>query len=117
MKTFDVPIQENGRMVLPLDLRRRLGLDRGGRLVIEADETGIALTTARARRCRAQEIASKYLSAGGGSVVEEFLAEKRMEAMREAAEIDGDGSAGHDTAPGGKHGQGDDRNGNGNGQA
>ena len=89
MKTFEVPVQENGRMILPLDLRRRLGLDRGGRLVIEAEGDAIALTTARARRRRAQEIASKYLGGDGGSVVDEFLAEKREAARREIEEVEG----------------------------
>lgn len=96
MQTFEVPVQENGRMILPLDLRRRLGLDQGGRLMIEASEAGIALTTARARRRRAQEIARKYASVEEGSVVEEFIAEKREAARREAEEIEvaeGPGSA------------------------
>ena len=88
-RTFEVPVQENRRMILPLDLRRRLGLNRGGRLVIEAGEAGIMLTTARARRRRAQEIARKYADRGEGSVVEEFIAEKREAARREAEEIEG----------------------------
>ncbi|WP_299654859.1 AbrB/MazE/SpoVT family DNA-binding domain-containing protein [uncultured Jannaschia sp.] len=89
MRTFEVPVQENGRMILPLELRRRLGLDRGGRLVIEAGEAGIVLTTAQARRRRAQEIARKYTADGDGSVVEQFIAEKRAAARREAEEIEG----------------------------
>ena len=101
MKTFEVPVQENGRMVLPLDLRRRLGLDRGGRLVIEADEVGIALTTARARRRRAQEIARKYVHPGEGCIVDAFLAEKREEAWREIAEIEGHGGRDGSTNDGG----------------
>ncbi|WP_299821747.1 hypothetical protein [uncultured Jannaschia sp.] len=94
MRTFEVPVQENGRMILPLDLRRRLGLDRGGRLVIEAGEVGIALTTTQARRRRAQEIARKYASGEEESVVDEFIAEKREAARREVAEVEeGQGGA------------------------
>ena len=112
MKTFEVPVQENGRMVLPLDLRRRLGLDRGGRLVIEADEVGIALTTARARRRRAQEIARKYVRPGEGSIVDAFLAEKREEAWREIAEIEGPGG---EDGPASDGEPGDDPGGEGTG--
>ena len=54
--------------------------------VIALAAPGQDLTTARLRRKRAQGIARKY-ARPGVSVVDEFLAEKRVEAEREIARI------------------------------
>ena len=69
-------------MILPVELRRALGVDKGDRIVIEAEDGRLALTTARPRRRRAQESAARY-AAPGRSVVDEFLVEKRREAENE----------------------------------
>lgn len=82
MKTYVIPLQENGRLILPIELRRALGVDRGDRVVVEAEDDRITLTTMRLRRRRAQETAARYVEPGR-SVVDEFLAEKRHEAERE----------------------------------
>ncbi|WP_158555239.1 AbrB/MazE/SpoVT family DNA-binding domain-containing protein [Fulvimarina endophytica] len=89
MKLYEVPMQENGRVVLPSDLRKTLGLSKGDKVLIEAEGDEIKLTTARLRRKRAQAIAKRY-ARPGVSVVDEFLAEKRAEAEREIAKIEPD---------------------------
>lgn len=86
MKLYELPIQENGRVVLPAELRKILGLSKGDKVLIEAEGDEVKLTTARLRRKRAQGIARKY-ARPGVSVVDEFLAEKRVEAEREIARI------------------------------
>lgn len=86
MKLYELPMQENGRVVLPADLRKSLGLSKGDKVLIEAEGDEIRLTTARIRRKRAQAIARKY-ARPGVSVVDEFLAEKRIEAEGEIARI------------------------------
>ncbi|MCB8835857.1 AbrB/MazE/SpoVT family DNA-binding domain-containing protein [Aurantimonas sp. VKM B-3413] len=87
MKRYEIPMQENGRIILPADLRKSLGIGKGDRVLIEADGDHVVLTTVRLRRKRAQEIASRYAKPGV-SVVEGFLAEKRTEAEREIDRID-----------------------------
>ena len=87
MKLYEIPMQENGRVILPSELRKSLGLAKGDKVLIEADDNQVVLTTARLRRKRAQEIASRYAKPGV-SIVEEFLAEKRAEAEREIGRID-----------------------------
>ncbi|MCE7030962.1 AbrB/MazE/SpoVT family DNA-binding domain-containing protein [Jiella avicenniae] len=86
MKLYELPMQENGRVVLPADLRKSLGLSKGDKVLIEAEGDEVRLTTARLRRKKAHAIASKY-ARPGVSVVDEFLAEKRVEAEREIARM------------------------------
>ncbi|MCC4300097.1 AbrB/MazE/SpoVT family DNA-binding domain-containing protein [Aurantimonas coralicida] len=92
MKVYELPMQENGRVVLPSELRKSLGLTKGDKVMIEAEGDQVILTTARLRRKRAQAIAKRYAQPGI-SVVEEFLAEKRVEAEREIERIAPDGKA------------------------
>lgn len=82
MTLYEIPMQENGRVVLPVSLRKALGLTKGDKVLIEAEGDRVVLTTARLRRKRAQEIARRYAHPGI-SVVDEFLQEKRFEAVRE----------------------------------
>lgn len=36
-----VKVMENGRMVLPIAIRRQLGLEKGGTLIIEGGDTEV----------------------------------------------------------------------------
>jgi AbrB family looped-hinge helix DNA binding protein len=92
LKIYELPMQENGRVVLPAELRKSLGLTKGDKVMIEAEGDIVTLTTARLRRKRAQVIAKRYAQPGV-SVVEEFLAEKRTEAAREIERIASDDEA------------------------
>lgn len=82
MKTYEVPMQESGRVILPSDLRKTLGLTKGDRVLIEADGDVVVLTTEKLRRRRARAMVAQYVSPSD-NVVDEFLAEKRVEADRE----------------------------------
>ena len=82
MRTYEVPMQESGRVILPVELRRTLGLQKGDRVLIEADGDTVTLTTARLRRRRAQALVARHLQSSG-SVVDDFLREKRERAERE----------------------------------
>ncbi len=52
-----VQVAENGRMNLPADVRRALGLNGPGRVILTQDENGVLLTTANhaLKRIRALE--------------------------------------------------------------
>jgi AbrB family looped-hinge helix DNA binding protein len=87
MKRYEVPVQENGRMILPVELRQALGLGKGDRVVLQRVDDRIELTTARLSRSRVQaRVRAQFPDAE--NVVDEFLAERRAEARREFAEID-----------------------------
>ncbi|MBW3644568.1 MAG: AbrB/MazE/SpoVT family DNA-binding domain-containing protein [Actinobacteria bacterium] len=80
--TERVTIGSRGRLVIPAAMRRRLGLEPGSVVLVRLE--GEAL------RLERQEVASNRLqgryakAAGGPSVVEELLAERRQEAHRNA---------------------------------
>lgn len=92
MKQYVVPLQENGRMILPADLRQVLGVGKGDRIVLRAEGERVELTTARHERRRAQEIFRRYVPAGT-RIVDEFIAERRAEARREDEEAQADPEA------------------------
>ena len=82
MRTYEVPMQESGRVILPVELRSTLGLQKGDRVLIEADGETVTLTTAPLRHRRAQALVAQHLQSSG-SIVDNFLREKRDEAERE----------------------------------
>lgn len=69
-------------MVLPIELRRALGVGQGGRVVVQTDGDRIEITTAERSRARAKERMQRLFS-GRESVVDELIAERREEARRE----------------------------------
>ena len=85
MKRHEVPLQENGRMILPAELRRVLGVGKGDRVLIQAEGPRIELTTPkRARGTLARErVRRRFPDASG--VVDEFLAERRAAPRRGGA--------------------------------
>lgn len=91
MQRYDVPVQENGRMILPLKLRRALGLQKGDRVILQAEGDSVRLTTARLARRQAQARFRRLVPRGEG-VVDAFIEEKRAEVAREAAKDDERGS-------------------------
>lgn len=72
-------------MILPIELRRALGIAKGDRVLIQADGDEVRLTTPALSRRRAQALFRKFVPEGDG-IVDEFIAEKRVEAEREADE-------------------------------
>lgn len=79
MPRYDIPLQENGRMVLPVELRRALGVGQGGRVVVQTNGDRIEITTAERSRARAKARMQR-LFAGRNGVVDELIAERRAEA-------------------------------------
>lgn len=69
-------------MSLPADIRRLLGLTGAGRIVLTQDEEGIRLTTAESTLRRVQELAAPFRK-GQGSIVDEFIAERRAEGAKD----------------------------------
>lgn len=87
MKRYEVPLQENGRMILPAELRHALGVGKGDRVVLQRVGERIEMTTARLSRAEARARVQARFS-GATDVVDEFLSERRAEAQRENAEAD-----------------------------
>ena len=77
-----IQVSEDGRMSLPADIRRLLGLTGAGRIVLTQDEDGIHLTTAESALQRVRDLAAPFRK-HHGSVVDEFIAERRAEGAKD----------------------------------
>lgn len=75
--TLQVNITPNGRMCLPADVRKRLGLTSGGAVFLEETEDGVVLRTAAQAVARAQALAKQYTGGQPDAGVDGFLARRR----------------------------------------
>jgi|GWRWMinimDraft_6_1066014.scaffolds.fasta_scaffold147212_1 AbrB family looped-hinge helix DNA binding protein len=80
---IEIKVAANGRMVLPADVRKRLGLENGGKLMLNEGEFGLELTNFRQRLKRTQALYKKLSEGKKTTSVDEFLAEKRANAALE----------------------------------
>lgn len=74
-----ISITPNGRMSLPADLRKRLGLSEGGMVYIDETDDGIILRTAAQAVARAQTMARRYAGGHEEASVAAFLADRSEE--------------------------------------
>jgi AbrB family looped-hinge helix DNA binding protein len=73
-----VTITPNGRMSLPADVRRRLGL-AGGALLLEETPDGVILRTVAQSIAHARALAKRYTADKPEASVAAFLANRRIE--------------------------------------
>jgi bifunctional DNA-binding transcriptional regulator/antitoxin component of YhaV-PrlF toxin-antitoxin module len=77
---LEMKMSEGGRVVVPLEIRKSLGLKAGDTILWDyKPELGATLTTRAQRLRRAQDIVRPYLI-GKPSLVDELIAERRAEA-------------------------------------
>lgn len=82
-----VTIGENGRMNLPAEMRRNLGLTGAGKVIIEQDEDGVVtITTWLQRLAKIRARMAPYIRPGV-SIVDELIAERRAENAKDEAEM------------------------------
>ena len=82
MEQTATKVDRHGRIVIPAEYRRALGLREGDPVMVQLDDGELrVLTRAQAIR-RAQAIVAKYVPPGR-SLVDELIAERRAEAARE----------------------------------
>ncbi len=77
-----VRVTEGGRIVIPVEVRKRLGMDVGAELVLTVKGDQAVLTSAKAARQKAQRRVRRYVDADV-SLSEELMAERKREAGRE----------------------------------
>jgi AbrB family looped-hinge helix DNA binding protein len=82
MRARHVKIAPGGRVVVPAEFRRALGVDIGDDVVIELTNGELRLRSLDAAIQRAQEIVRKYVPKGV-SLADELIRERREEAARE----------------------------------
>lgn len=76
--TYTIVMGDRGRLVMPAELRERLHLQSGSPLILMDTPHGVVLST----REQLKLLVRSQL-AGGGSLVEELLAERRRQAAAE----------------------------------
>jgi AbrB family looped-hinge helix DNA binding protein len=79
-------IGAGGRVVIPAEIRRELGLEEGEPVVLRVEDGELRIWSISEGIRRAQAIASKYIIPGQ-SVVDELIAERRAEVAREEQEL------------------------------
>lgn len=77
--TIQVNITPNGRMSLPADIRKRLGLTEGGAVYLDETADGVVLRTAAQAVARAQALARQFTAGNADASVDAFLARRREE--------------------------------------
>lgn len=75
-QTFKAVVGPAGRVVIPAEVRKELGIEEGTTLHLILEGDTLTIRTADAAWKRAQAIAAKYKKPGE-SVVDEFLAGRR----------------------------------------
>ena len=68
----------NGRMSLPIDIRRRLGVVGGGPVLVEETDDGFVLRTVAQAVARAQALSRALLDGKPDVTVDAFIAERRQ---------------------------------------
>jgi AbrB family looped-hinge helix DNA binding protein len=75
--TLQINITPNGRMSLPADVRKRLGLTDGGAIYLDETDDGVVLRTANQAVARAQALAKQYTGGNPDASVDAFLNRRR----------------------------------------
>jgi AbrB family looped-hinge helix DNA binding protein len=79
----EVTVSPNGRVSIPADVRKQLGIDKGGKLMLDVDEYGVRLSTFKQRLARTQALFREMQKGKPPISVDEFIAEKRADAQAE----------------------------------
>jgi AbrB family looped-hinge helix DNA binding protein len=75
-------VNENGRVVIPAEFRKALGINAGDEVVLRMEDDELRITTLKRRLERAQRLVRKHVKPGT-SLVDELIAERREAAKRE----------------------------------
>jgi len=83
MLTDTARLGKAGRLVIPADLRRELGIEAGDELILRLDEEGLHVSTPAQALARAQDFV-RGLRIEGRDLAAELIAERRQEAAEES---------------------------------
>jgi AbrB family looped-hinge helix DNA binding protein len=72
-------VSESGRISLPAEFRKAVGLERGGDVVVELDGREIRIRTLDEVVAHAQALTHRLLRGKPDATVDAFLAERRRE--------------------------------------
>ncbi len=84
--TYSAKLIKGGKIVIPADLRRELGFADGDRLVFEREGDALVVKSYRQVVREVQDAFRPFRPADGTSIVDDLIAERRLEAKRDAQE-------------------------------
>lgn len=76
-------VSKSGRLSIPAEFRRAVGLDNGGDVVIELEGREIHVRTVDEAVARAQDLTRRLIGGKPEASVEAFLAERRRDGEHE----------------------------------
>lgn len=79
---YKLAVDRQGRVVLPMAVRRELGIEGGGQLTLDVEENDVRLSSRMLAIRRMQQEVRKHVPEGV-SLVDELIADRRAEAARE----------------------------------
>ncbi len=82
MNVLSTKITDGGRLVIPVEYRRKLGLEIGDEVIIRMENGELRILPRAEAVKRAQEKVRRHVKRGR-SLVDELSAERRAEARRE----------------------------------
>lgn len=82
LREVRLKVNENGRVVIPLEFRKALGIRSGDEVILTWSDGEILITTRQKRIEKAQQHVRQYVKPGV-SLVDELIAERREAAKRE----------------------------------
>jgi len=85
MGVMGAKVQDGGRLVVPVELRRELGLQTGTDVVMDVVDGALRVRSMQQVIKDVQALARRYVPEGV-SVVDEFIAERRAAALAEENE-------------------------------
>jgi bifunctional DNA-binding transcriptional regulator/antitoxin component of YhaV-PrlF toxin-antitoxin module len=86
MSNVHATVDASGRLLIPREQRKQLGLSKGGRVTLSIEDGDLRVRSVEASVRRLQALGREILS-GEESSVDAFLAWRREEASKEAAEF------------------------------
>jgi AbrB family looped-hinge helix DNA binding protein len=78
-QTVRTRLNQDGRIVIPAAIRDEAGLERGGEVILWAENGEVRITTDAKRRARARQLFRKYVGEGV-RLSDELIADRRREA-------------------------------------
>ena len=82
MQDLKTRLGKGGRIVIPAEYRRELGMEPGDEIILHLDEEGLRLYTPAQAVARAQTLVRRYVPEEQ-KLSEELISERREEAARE----------------------------------
>lgn len=85
MQEARAKVNENGRVVIPIQFREAMGIEPGDEVIFSSDGETLRIETIRQRALQAQAMVRKYIDPSR-SLADELIAERREEFRKEMAE-------------------------------